>query len=550
MIRAIQKRISFKYFVFTAITIGAVFTVLFFWISQRQERFIMDQVQKQAVILHKQIVLTRQWVSDHQYVMVASPESKDTGTEPSVAGVMPAGGKVYTKITPAALTRRLSSYATREDLYSFNITNTNALNPRNVPDAFEAEAIERFRSGESASASRVEIHDGRHVFRYAAPLTVNNSCIECHRAQGLEIGDIGGCISVFLPFEEARSAIRSENFFLFSAMLGLTGTVVLVLFWFTQKTLFRPIGEIQKVARRLRRDRLEERGESTGDELKEFSELCYLMDERLKTQHDELEEKLRSATGDLHRANRELERVNRDLMALNISKSEFFSDISHELRTPLTAIKGAVDILHRKSGANESQYLEIIRKNSEHLIRIVVDFLDYSKLETDNLELDIETISVPDVVMDVLTAHQAMAEKKRLQVVFEPSSDLFIEADRRRVYQVTANLLTNAIRFSPERGRLTVLMEETVDSVILRVADEGPGIPGNLHTSIFEKFFQGPSVSDERNTHRGSAGIGLAICKGLVEAHGGSIWVESTPGAGSTFCFSLPHRHNPSAMTR
>jgi signal transduction histidine kinase len=537
MLKLIRQHVSFKYLLMTAGIIGGVFTLLFFWVSHRQERHILEQVRKQAVMLHKQITLTRQWVSDHNTVLVADPSSAD-GADRS----RHAGGRVYTKITPAELTRQLSDYARQGDHYSFNITNMGGKNQRNVPDDFETLALRQFMAGRTEGVSRVEVHDSRHVYRYAAPLRITAYCLDCHQDQSLKVGDIGGCISVFLPFESTRQAIRSENAYLFAAMFGLTGTVILVLFFFTQRLMFRPLSDIRNAARRLWGGALDADVIPEGDELKDVATLCYLVDEKLRRQHDTLEEKIRIATVDLHRTNRQLETANTELVSLNQSRNEFFSEISHELRTPLTAIKGAVDTLRRKAACSEPGYLDMIAKNTDHLIGVIVDFLDMSRMETGKLELEWAATSLPEVITDVIAAQNPIAEKTDVRIVFSWEADCVLHVDRRRIFQVMTNLTANAIRFSPKGGCVAIGMAPEADGVIVSVRDEGPGIPAAYQKAVFQKYFRAPAVNADSPRHPGSSGIGLAVCKGLVEAHGGRIWVDSTPGEGSTFLFFLPDR--------
>ena len=225
---------------------------------------------------------------------------------------------------------------------------------------------------------------------------------------------------------------------------------------------------------------------------------------------------------------------------LNKAKTEFFSDVSHELRTPLTSIKGAVDILTRKSSCDEPIYLDIIRRNTDHLVKTVVDFLDYSKIEAGQLELVPQQASLNTVAEDAVLSQRAVADKKSVDLKLEAVQDVWLTFDSERIYQVLMNLLSNAIKFSPEHGTVTVRIENAdCASVRISVEDQGPGIEQKYHSAVFEKFYQ---VKDPRNAsiNRGSSGIGLAICKGLVEAHRGKIWVESEVGKGSRFAFSLP----------
>lgn len=541
MLSYIRQRISLKYIIVTSATIVFVFSVLFFWISRQEKQFILDQVEKQAIILHKQIVLTRAWVSDHNYILVKKREGEHFESFLSNPEVKDVYGTVYTKITPAMLTRQLSGYATKSNLYSFNLTNLNCLNPKNRPDDFEANAIRRFISKGDKGISRIEVHDGQNVFRYAAPLIISESCLSCHNEKHYRAGGIGGCISVFIPFEEAQAAISRNNLFLFVTMVGLIGSVVVILFFFTSKLIFKPIKEIRMFTRRMKAEGLEDgEVEIKGDELKEFAGLCYMMDKKLKNRHNELEKRIKEATKDLYDTNLKLKQVNKELSVLNTAKTEFFSDISHELRTPLTSIKGAVDILSRKSSCSDPAYLDIIKKNTEHLTRTIVDFLDYSKIEAGRLELDIADDLLTDIAKEVIESQKADAMKKGLRMELDAPEDFALPLDRYRIYQVISNLMSNAIKFSPDSGIISIRISRMKNEMKFSIKNDGHGIESEHHKFIFKKFYQAPQTNGTVNIQKGSSGIGLAICKGLVEAHGGKIRVESKEGAGSKFIFTLP----------
>lgn len=538
------QRISFKFLFISAAAIIGVFFLVFVWFSRQQENHIMEQVEKQAIILYKQIVLTRQWVSDQNSVLI--PKGSDIRANPFMEKpeVYSTDGETYVKISPSVMTRLLSDRALKSGFYSFKLTNTNSLNEANAPDAFELEALNRFRSSPTMPEgifSREEV-GGRHVLRYVAPLFVNESCVQCHMAQGYKPGDVGGCLSVFIPMDEASAAIERNRAILLGGGLGLAGTLVLVLFVSTRSLVFKRIRDIKGTMSRLKLDESDDLPIGTGDELKEIADFCYILDERLKSQHQELEKRIAEATRDLSSANRELETANRELERLNKAKLDFFSDISHELRTPLTAIKGAADILARKASCEDPQYLEIIVRNTDHLIKSAVDFLDYSKLEADQLELTLERTAIEQIAMDAIRSQQTAAAKKSVSITLDAEEDQFLMIDKQRMYQVFMNLLSNAVRFSPDGETVKVAIEVLDGSAVLAsVEDDGPGIEAEHHEAVFRKFYQVPD-SGGRKIHKGSSGIGLAICKGLVEAHGGDIWVESEPGKGSRFVFLLPKR--------
>lgn len=497
----------------------------------------MEQVRKQAVILWRQIVLTRQWVADHSVILVAKTgevRSSPFLENPDVEGN---DGIIYTKVSPSVLTKILSDRASKSELYSFRLTNTSQLNPSNVPDEFETEALASFRSSSKEGIFRIEHQGPKTVLRYVAPLFVKENCLQCHMTQSVKPGEVGGCLSVFIPMDEAHSAIRRNRMILLGGGMGFAGSLVVLLFVSARSLFFKRIGNIRTAMSRLTSDKASRDSEAQGDELKEIADFCYLIDEKLKDHHEELERKIEEATRDLSETNKNLEAANKELEVLNRAKSEFFSDISHELRTPLTSIKGATDILARKS-SGDPEYLDIIKRNTGHLIKIVSDFLDYSRIESGQLELDFSEGSLREVAEDAIISHKALAQKRSVTMQLDAPEDHILKFDPKSIYQVIGNLLSNAVKFSPDGGVVTVRITFVDHSAEVSVEDQGPGIGSKYHEYIFKKFYQ--VMEQGSKIHEGSSGIGLAICKGLVEAHGGRIWVRSKAGAGSRFYFSIP----------
>jgi len=534
------QRISFKFLVATSLTITVIFVVVFVWFSRLQEDHIMEQVKKQAIILHKQIVLTRQWVADHNGVLIPKTEEVSSShflNQPDVKG---SDGTAYTRISPSVMTKLLSERALKSGLYSFKLTNTERLNQENAPDEFELEALRLFRSSAQDEIFTTERLNGKSVLRYVAPLYVNENCVKCHTSQGYKPGDVGGCLSVFIPMDEARSAINRNRVILLGGGLVFAGSLVVLVFVAARSLVFKRLNDIRAAMSRMTISKQVENHRGHGDELKEIADFCYLLDEEMKNQHEELERNIAEATHDLSETNRSLESANLELERLNQAKSDFFSDISHELRTPLTNIKGAADILDRKASCGDPIYLDIIKRNTEHLIKVAVDFLDYSKIESGKLELDLEEASLKDVAEDAILSQQAVAQKRSVELVLEAPKDVPAVFDKQRIYQVLTNLISNAVRFSPPEGKVFVRINASDGKPVeVCVQDSGTGIEEKYHEAIFKKFYQVGGQQDSK-IHKGSSGIGLAICKGLVEAHHGHIWLQSRPGEGSSFFFSLP----------
>ena len=228
---------------------------------------------------------------------------------------------------------------------------------------------------------------------------------------------------------------------------------------------------------------------------------------------------------------------------LDRMKSEFVAVVSHELRTPLTAMKGSLEILSDAEyfTINEKQreLLGICMASVDRLINQINDILDFSKIEGSKLPLNFETVDPDEMVRNVFEHLSPLARKKSIDLVFRPAGELPpIMADGRRIAQVLTNLVGNALKFSPEKTAVDVSTSVEGDEILFVVADEGPGIADEDLPKLFQKFQQ---VDSSHTRKVGGTGLGLFISRGIVEGHGGRIYVESGGGRpGSRFCFRLP----------
>jgi len=223
-------------------------------------------------------------------------------------------------------------------------------------------------------------------------------------------------------------------------------------------------------------------------------------------------------------------------------KSEFVAVVSHEVRTPLTSIKGSLELLGDTRfltlPAPQKELLAICQANTERLISLINDILDFSKLESSKLSLNVESMSVERVLNEVVENIRNLAGQKEVAIDLkvDPSAGQ-IEGDPMRVGQVATNLIGNAIKFSPEKSRIEVFASGDESKVTVSVKDYGRGIAPRDINRLFQRFAQLDSSTTRK---AGGTGLGLVICKGIVEQHGGSIWVESQLNEGSTFSFSMP----------
>jgi PAS domain S-box-containing protein len=231
-----------------------------------------------------------------------------------------------------------------------------------------------------------------------------------------------------------------------------------------------------------------------------------------------------------------------ELAKVDQMKTEFVSMVSHELRTPLTSIKGYLDlVLDGEAGEiNEMQreFLGVVQSNTDRLVVLINDLLDISRIESGRLQLSIAVLPINQIIEEVVASLRTQIEEKRLSLELNLPEELArVKGDRDRVIQVLTNLLSNAYKFTPEGGRITVSARRTDGQVQVDVADTGIGISPRDQQKLFTKFFRADS---SMTREAGGTGLGLTIAKSIVEMHGGRIWFGSEVGKGSTFSFTLP----------
>lgn len=244
---------------------------------------------------------------------------------------------------------------------------------------------------------------------------------------------------------------------------------------------------------------------------------------------------------ELEHANAQLQQKRREADHANQLKSQFLASMSHELRTPLNAISGFSELLADELAGplalKQKRFLGHIREASKHLLRLINDILDLSKIEAGETHLDLASISASLIVNEVVSGVSTLARDKSIDLRSNCDPALFLHADHLRVRQILYNLLSNALKFTPFQGTITLDVAPDGDYLRFEVADTGPGISKGDQKIIFEEFRQAaPSASGVKE----GTGLGLAITKKLVEMHGGRIEVESELGEGSCFRFWLP----------
>ncbi len=451
--------------------------------------------------------------------------------------------------------------------YAIRYTNFDPRNKADVPDSFESEALEYFlEKRDQTEFYDITNYEGKDVFRYVAPLAVDESCLECHGEpigeldvleypkEGWKIGDLGGVVSIIMPIdlyqENIQANVVQEVAFFFLIIFSF---ILLIYFSMTKlvtKPLSRLIHSVDQIASGDWDIKLE--GLDAVGEVRDLADYFSEMTKQLQTLYNNLENKIELRTKDLAQANEildkqrmQLEQVNNRLIEDNQYKSDFLAIVSHELRTPLTSIIAFAEVLERNvtvKSDKERRVVEEIKGNSQVLLSMINSILEMARLEAGKLELVYEQIDLVDVINAVEAVVRPLAEKKNINFFTLVHRDVpVISGDRERLRQIVENLVSNAIKFTENDGevKVWVIYDTEQKQILIRVQDNGIGIRAEDQPFIFDKFVQ--TDTSIYRKYSGS-GLGLALAKELAELHGGWITVESEQGKGSLFTVGIPVR--------
>ena len=529
--------------------------------SARQD--VVSDLRREADNIHGVLMATRR-VYHHQFLDSGIPLNDDT------IGFLPAH----------AMGRISADFKSWNDTgLTFNNVSDRPRNPANQADPIEMEAMDFYRDNPSTKERFVPFRtdEGESFYHFSRPIWVEQYCMKCHGKQedapatiaarydtayDYKVGDLRGVMSIKLPSSivEGRAMAGANRGFW--SNVATFGAAFLLVYWLLIRYAVRRLRKLQDAARRVAEGDFDcSTGISGGDEVARVASVFDKMTEAL----GERDEKLRASKQEIESSNESLLRQSEQLKvaratalsmmsdmqqaseraeAASKSKSEFLANMSHELRTPLTAILGFTDLLlERAADPDQVEASTIVKKNGEHLLHLINDILDLSKIEANRVSVESIACSPISIIAEVVSLVESRAKEKelRLEVRLDGSIPETIRSDPTRLRQILINLIGNAIKFT-QTGSIRIvvrLLNEAGDQPELNidVADDGIGIADDAIEHLFHPFTQADSSTTRQF---GGTGLGLTISKRLVEMLGGEITVSSVLGKGSTFSFTVP----------
>ena len=520
------------------------------WTSENKRAQMENELREKGMVLTQQMDAVWEFMASNQYRLEQISYTEDG---------------VYQGLHCAIVGRSIGQLFTSQSSYTTRFVNFNPRNASDQPDEFEAVALDAFYADpECREYYQITEFQGEEVFRYSAPMRIEENCLDCHgepageidvtgyAKEGWKNGDVGGAISIVIPLDvymdSEKNAVVQDVIF-FGGML----VVCLVIIYLALTYLVtRPLQKIQAGVERIQTGDLDvelahtESSREMNTLMTEFNEMAHELAgiyNNLETQVQDRTAQLAQANAVLERQRAQLEEANERLRDENRYKSEFLAMMSHELRTPLTSIIAFTELLNRNSDPADEKEAETRREieaNSRALLLMINDILEMSRLDAGRIEMNMETVDLGDVVGMVQAVVQPLANRKDIAFACDIDADVpLVTADFEKLRHVLENLCGNAVKFTPEGGtvRLSISHHPECGQVWLRVADTGIGIAKKDQRRIFDRFVQADSSASR--SYNGT-GLGLSLAKEYAEMHGGTISVESEPGGGSVFTVRIP----------
>lgn len=518
-----KMSLRIKFIFLIGIVVVISYGITFYRTSQFQNELVLSQAARQARMLHTQILMTRQWVADHNglfFLRQAGVEVNPFLTEPEI---MDAQGNRYVKRNPAMVTRELSAYADKAGFCGYRVTTLKTINPANAPDPWEEKGLLLFEQGVEEVIEFAQ-KDNQRILRYMAPLPVEESCLECHAFQGYQVGDIRGGLSVTIPVDWAYASIaRNNRMLLFIASLTIF-VVGLTIYLLIDVLVVRRLGILEKAmenypAQKPARAHLPEGGDEIGRLAGKFNDFC----QRLDTSQTELER------------TRQQVFQSEKLAALG----RLAAGVAHEVNNPLGGMLNCVKSMGENPDdkALHRRYLQLMDKGLKRIGTIVQQLLNFGRREP----LQYRLASIDELIKESFVLLEYGLKKIDVQLDLALPDPYPIEAAA--LQQIIVNITLNALQAMPEGGSFSVATRIQDEMAVLTFKDQGQGIAEENLPRIFDPFFTTKDVGE-------GTGLGLAVTYALVQRLSGSILVESSAGQGTSFIVRLPLKPKTDETTR
>jgi two-component system NtrC family sensor kinase len=503
-----------KFIIFIGAIISAFYLFMLYRTSVFDEKMIVKQAEQQARMLYKQILLTRQWASDHNGLFVLKKKGVEANPFLDLPTVTDALGQTYFLRNPAMITRELSSYAKRDGLGYFRVTSLKPVNPQNVPDQFEKLSLMAFVQGAEEVIS-VDDSDMGRVVRFIAPLRVTDSCLGCHAIHGYSEGDIRGGLSISIPINWADEIIRRNIHTLILIGVASIFFVTVALFLMFESLIVHRIGRLTQAMDSFPEDPPEEYllPSVFRDELDSVSDNFVLFCDRLKKSQKELLKTKAQA------------HLSEKMASLGILSA----GIAHEVNNPLGGMLNCVKSMRENPDDREltERYLPLLDKGLRQIEMIMRQLLNFGRTEP---------LKARNIDLRVLFSECTQLLSYKLKnIVLDTNISISTEhlLDAEALKQIIINIGLNAIQAMQDGGKLTIECREQGDELILIFQDTGHGIAETNLPHIFDPFFTTKGVGE-------GTGLGLAVTYSLVQRMNGKITVASRSGEGTRFTITIP----------
>ncbi len=502
-----------KFIVAIGTIISISYMVLLYRTSMLDDELIILQAQQQARMLYEQILITRQWVSEHNGLFILRREGVESNPFLDLPIIHDQTGNEYVMRNPAMVTRELSEYSKNKGLGSFRVTSLKPINPGNSPDDYERQCMISFEQGTLESINIRDTPEGR-IVRYMAPLGVKDSCLGCHARHGYVKGDIRGALSITIPIAWADEKIKANN-----RSLLVIGLISFVLVSITLLIMFNTlvVSRLDRLSTAMNAFPEKEPGQlllPTGnDEIASlnhhFTELC----DRLIQYQGELDTTRQQAW------------FNEKMASLGILSA----GIAHEVNNPLGGMLNCVKSMreHPEDSEMYERYLPLLDKGLKRIEHTMRQLLNFGRLEPLQLQrIDIESLLGECLeLLSYRTKDVLIINKTKLKEHY------YVDAEALK--QIFINLGLNAVQAMPDGGTLTISSEMIESRLRFIFQDTGMGIAEETLGHIFDPFFTTKDVGI-------GTGLGLSVTYSLVTQMEGTIEVVSEPEIGTTFTLTFP----------